>query len=360
MQRFLKSFSLILILGLISAVSVCASDMPGGEAQHEESPRLAILAGKPYRPAWAPIPVLRDKSAWAPTLHRLLKSPDSVTRARSAFLLGQIGSRTSIKPLADKLNDPSPAVRTQVGIALACIGDTRGLKACANALETHASWIRYYAAYGLWNINTSQAKEVLKTHANGQDALTMQAIEGALNTPYIAPPAPDPIREKNAKAFSANGIWAEAAVMLAGESDWWWHKGDYDQAIRCHEAGLLMDPHNVEGYSLIAWLQWSLGRGPVAVRTLKRCVAANPSDPNAYYELGNHYFITKKYALAEEPLRKSVSLGGDNLARRSYAHCLEKLGKLDEALAQWAAIVKANPKDGAARVNLNRVRKLID
>ncbi len=46
--------------------------------------------------------------------------------------------------------------------------------------------------------------------------------------------------------------------------------------------------------------------------------------------------------------------------RRQYAHCLEKLGKLDQSLEQWTAILEARPDDAAARRNYDRVKGVAD
>jgi len=88
-------------------------------------------------------------------------------------------------------------------------------------------------------------------------------------------------------------------------------------------------------------------------------VKAASKDPESYYNQGFHYFNTKRYTLAEAPLRKSVALGGDHRARRTYAHCLEKLGKLSASLKQWAELKKLRPHDGSVSSNYKRVlRKL--
>lgn len=296
-----------------------------------------------------------------PFLHELLTSSDAACRARSALLLGQIACPSSVTRLARRLTDSDRAVRVQSGIALACMGEPRGISVCAAALKADAPWIRYYAAYGLWCVNSPRAKAVLESSAHGQSELVTQAIEGALNTPYVAPPAVSPLPAKATVSPkpSPTQIWEQAADVFVRESDWWWHKGGYDQSIRCGEASILLDPEWVETYSVIAWLQWSMGRNVEAIGTLHRAVRAAPTDPDACFHLGYHHFNLKKYSAAEQPLRKSVELGGDHLARRTYAHCLEKLGKLEASLREWKALLEIRPGDGSAILNCDRLRKLI-
>ena len=358
----------LLLLGTAAPRTAWAAEPPPGMSDaefatlSEDVQKLWALAAEPYRPPWAPLPVFRGDVAGTALLHELLASPDAVSRARSAFLLGQIANPDSIKVLAERLGDPDRAVRVQSGIALACMGDARGIPVCAAALKSGPSWIRYYAAYGLWCANTPQAKDILRRAPSGRDKLVSQAVEGALSTPFTAPPpvTPQPPKTEASSKPPPDELWQEAADVLISESDWWWHQGDFEQVIRCREAALFLDPGDVKNYSGIAWLQWNRGRDNEAIRTLKRGVKAAPSDPDAHFELGFHYYRTNRYAPAEEPLRRAVELGGDHLARRAFAHCLEKLGKLRESLEQWEAIVAARPDDGAARVNLERVRKLVE
>jgi len=331
-----------------------------GAAPCEEA--LDALANKPYRPLWAPAPMLRGDTTGIALLHKLLLSPNAKSRARSAFLLGQIASPNSVDLLARRLRDPNRDVRIQSGIALTCMGDARGVPVCSAALGDAPSWIRYYAAYGLWRANTRAAKRALRKRIQDRDALVSQTIREALKTPYVAPPPVHPQRAgiKQAPDVPPDQVWRQACDAFITESDWWWHRGNFNQSIRCLEAAVFLNPHYIEGYTSIAWLQWNMGDDPAAIGTLNRAISAAPFDPEAHYGLGFHYFNTKRYSQAEMPLKRAVELGGDHRTRRTYAHCLEKLGKLEKALEQWSAILEARPADAAAQHNFARVKKLIE
>jgi len=354
-----RRFICICCVALCLCGSSAAQNVP--TVAREESSNIAkldALASKPYRPSWAPLPVFRESAAFVPFLQNELSSSDAQTRARCAFLLGQIGYRQSAKSLAPLLNDPDRAVRVQAGIALACLGDSRGVPTCASALASDPPWIRYYAACGLWRVGSPRAKRALRENLGGQSKLVTGAIEGALNTRHAV--APEVHVSKSAPTITADDVLQAVSDRYILESDWWWHEGDYEQGIRCMQALVFLDPSDVQSSGLIAWLQWSLGRKAESVATLKQCIAANPSNPDAHFELGRHYMTDKKYALAEEPLRKSVELGGDHLAHRQYAHCLENLGRLSESLAEWAKILETLPNDAAARYNYDRIKGLLD
>jgi hypothetical protein len=323
-----------------------------------EIAKLDALASKPYRPSWAPLPVFRDSVALVPYLQEQLSSSDRETREKCAFLLGQIGYRQSAKYLSPLLNDGDRAVRVQAGIALACLGDPKGVPVCASALASDPPWIRYYAVCGLWRVGSPRAKRALRENPGGQSKLVSDAIKGALTTRHAV--APEVLLPKSAPGITADDVLQAVSDRYILESDWWWHDGNYEQGIRCMEALVFLDPSDVQSFGLIAWLQWNLGREAESVATLKKCIEANPSNPDAHFELGRHYMTEKQYALAEEPLRKSLELGGDHLAHRQYAHCLEKLGRLNESLAEWAKILETLPNDAAARYNHDRIKGLLD
>jgi len=340
---------------------------PATQEGPEHVSELDQLAAAPYRPSWAPIPVLRGQTVVIDQLGELLDGGTPAEQARSAFLMGQIGWPKSVPSLAKRLAVDERQVRVQAGIALACLGDRRGLHTCAAVLSSGSAWIKYYAAYGLWCLKGALPAEaqridrVLTANRLRQPPIVKLAIDGALQSPFVTPPAVDELEpESSAGSPVPQQIWEQAADALVRESDWWFHKGDYDQAIRCSQASILLDPAYVETYTVIAWLQWSLGRNTEAIGTLHRAIAANPQDPDAYFALGYQYFNTREYSKAEGYLDKSVSLAADHLAVRTYAHCLERLGKLDQCLKQWASLLRDRPTDGAVRLNYERVQKLIE
>ncbi|MCD6351679.1 MAG: tetratricopeptide repeat protein, partial [Armatimonadetes bacterium] len=89
---------------------------------------------------------------------------------------------------------------------------------------------------------------------------------------------------------------------------------------------------------------------------IDRCTVSNQGS----FHLGFYYLQHKQPQEAEPYLRRAVQQDpSDDLARRIYAHCLEKLGRLTEAAGHWRVILRHNPTDGAARLNLGRLEKLM-
>jgi tetratricopeptide (TPR) repeat protein len=331
---------------------------PGERPDPGRDPELDRLANQPGRPEWAPLPLLRGGPAPLSALRRLLRAADMDDRARSCFLLGQIGDALAVPALRTALTDPARTVRIHAGIALASMCEGDGTPACEAALQSEPPWLRFLAVHALWSLNTDRARAALARHRSDQDPLVAEALAAALKSPPTISLKPVPADEVPADDLTATDIWERAADALTTEADWWWHRGDYDQAIRCHETAIFLDPTFAEDYAVAAWLQWSLGRDEAAVRTLKRGIAAMPSNPDAHFNLGYHYLNTHREALAREPLRRAVELGGDVLCRRAYAHSLEHIGELQPALQQWDEMLRIDPGDDVARANRLRVQQL--
>jgi tetratricopeptide (TPR) repeat protein len=262
-----------------------------------------------------------------------------------------------LEHIAPLLADPDRTVRVSSGLALGFLGDARGIHVCDAVLKADPDWMRCYAVYALWYMNTARARLVLDRNGSRQSAFVRGIIRSARNTPFKEP-------EKERQMLSADApklgdVWAGMYEHFIMESDDWFHRGDYDQAIRCQEAALFIDPAYAEAYSLISWLQWSMGDDAAAIKTLNRGVKAIPDCPDTWGALGQHYWMTKRYELALEPLRKAIELGGDHTIRRPYAYCLEKTGQLEKCLAQWEVLVKECPDDPAAPLNAERIRKKV-
>jgi len=306
---------------------------------------LLALGVSAWGQPWGPRPTFRGASA-----EDVVGALETEDRAKAAFLLGQIGDRKVVPALAEFTGDPDRSVRVQAGIALASLGDRRGIPVCATALNSDPTWIRCYAAYALWQVDTPRARRILKESLKGQGKFISEVINGALSTPYVTP------AKSAAKKLSLD----DPGDALAEEADWWWHEGNLEQAARCLETMLFLDPTDVQTCELAAWLEWSLGRDDQAVNTLKRGIAEAPDNPEAYFQLGFHYFNTKRYILAREPLRKALDLGGDDIMRRQYAHCLEKLGQYSEALDQWTILLQKAPDDSVVKMNYGRVKRLVN
>ncbi len=317
---------------------------------------IDLLAAKSYRPSWAPLTMFRGDTGAAGYLLPVCTSKNAANRAKAAFLLGQIGDKKAIKTLRKLLQDPEPSVRMQAAVALGEMEDGSGISVISRLFDDSQPWVRVYAVHALWNLHSKYARSILLERKKNQPPMVADIITRAANTTYTRYPTVKPGKVANKKIAAKPGdMWFQASGLMAKESDYWWHKGNYNQVNRCLEAAVFLDPSDVESYSVIAWLQWSDGQDSRAIQTMNRCIADNPKSSEAFSELGNYYTRSKRWALAEWPLKRAVELGGGTQIRKSYAHCLEKLGKIDEAKEIWTQLKKEFPKDGAIDHNYKRI-----
>ncbi len=343
-------------LALIALVAApAAQDSPAAAGRD-----LAGLAAA--RPAeWLPLPVIRQI---APSIGEAARAQfgasDAAVRARAAFIAGEAGDARVAPFLRQLLADPERAVRLQAGIALGRLGDEAGKPAALAALTGPPAWVRYYAVLALWTLGADDLLSSLARIPYTQPALVATALEAASSGPscgrQAAPPASRGVGADVADWEQAVDI---AFLSLVAESDWWWHEGDHDRCVRCNEVLVFLDPTAYEVYTDSAWLLWSSGRHTRAIGTYHRCIEGAPWSNHGLFYLGYYYYQHGLRVEAEPYLRRATEVDPtDDLARRAYAHCLEKLERPRDALAQWEAVLKLKPGDGSVLPNLERLRSL--
>ncbi len=348
MRRSLR-WTAAVLLCLLPALVSGQQAPPMGEPEHPAETHEGEL----------PIGDLSGHFELVPSLLGGLRSQDSAVRARSAFLLGQIGSRKTVGSVRPLVHDPSRAVRYQAGIALCFLGDDAGVPAAGAALASAAEWIRYYAVHGLARAATDRARAVLEALRAGQPTLITEQIDEVLKDwPDLRIPPPRSERLMGPYG-SLHELFIDAAGVLVVESDHYWHEGKYPQCVRCNEAVTFLDPHYVEIYSTSAWLLWSMGLDGRAVSVLRQGVDANPNDPDAWFNFGFHYMLKHEYATAVRPLKRAAELGVSAIGHRQYCHALEKSGHPDLALKAWQAMQEAHPDDPIAPRQIARLKEVL-
>jgi hypothetical protein len=326
---------------------------PAGEPH--ASP-LDLLAAQPGRLAWGPLPILRGQRALLTLTRQALHYREPLVRRRGLMVLGLLELPEAVPSLVTMQGDPVREVRLQAAVSLALLGDARGLFGCREALVTGPDWLRFYAIHGLWRLGGLRATRLLDAARPQLSPFLQKCTDEALaddsRPPRVRPAA---AASGGAPPQNLEGLWGYAADALIGECDWWWHKGDYEQCIRSQEVSLFFDPHNVDGYTNVAWLQWSLGRQGEAVATYHRCLRDNPTSWEAADALGTYYRQHKQLDLAAKYYALAAKLGSPPLFRRQWGHVLEALGRNDEARAAWQQILKLDPNDPIALRQLQRL-----
>lgn len=338
---------------------VASSVVPVGvwAAEAVEAPSASdapmVVAGEPVHGRVQPIDVLAGHVYALPGLIDGLQDESADTRARCAFLLGQIASKDAVDPLAEALEDPDRGVRMFAGMALARMGEFDGLPAARAAYEGNRWWIRFWAIDALARLN-----RVPDMALNDPDPLVRAAaVEGSRGD---WGPASARVRYIGPDDAPLYDLIFELTNYLVGETDWWWHAGHYEQIIRGNETIVWLDPTYLEGLTNAAYLYWSLERDVEALATYRRAVSMHPDNWQAHFELGFFYFnAQKRYKDAIPEFERARELGCPPTQARMHAHALEQAGHPEKALEVWRVLVEKNPSDGVARQNMQRLDAVV-
>ena len=121
------------------------------------------------------------------------------------------------------------------------------------------------------------------------------------------------------------------------------HQRLYDQAMTAYEKALALNPNDADLIALRADALTHVGRPQDAIEQMKQAMRLNPFSPNLYaWNLGLAYYHAGQYEEAIAALKPLLHLGWPTVSLRlaaSYA----QLGRLDEARAQVAEVLKLNP-----------------
>ena len=309
------------------------------------------------RPAWAPLELIWGQLQYRSALESILLDGDSTARNRAALALGLIGAQESRERLATTMTQAENDIRPWAGLALCYLGDPRGANEARRLLTTGEPWVRYYAVVGLWRLDAPEARSLLKKSYPTQEPFVQAIISQALHSAPWQPPSRAQTRQTTF-TLTPNQLWTEMASQLDLLCDYWWHQGDYEQCCRIMETAIFFCPQRVDLYDNIAWLQWSLGHDEVAVRTLNRGLSNNPGSWHAHFNLGWHYFNTKRYSEALPHLQAAATDSNEWCEpMHLYAHTLERLSRGQEALRVWEDCVERFPEDVVGKRNLERVRQ---
>jgi tetratricopeptide (TPR) repeat protein len=144
-------------------------------------------------------------------------------------------------------------------------------------------------------------------------------------------------------------------------SDHFWHDGDYYRIVSLIRVCVEADPQFIDAYSSGGYLLWSLQDVKGADEILLYGTKKAKNNASIYFELGSHYFRTKRDKEAAAALEKALALGDGQYNTYSVlGNAYRRLGMLEQSLQIWEKAVKKHPTMGAAKVNRDRVKKLIE
>ncbi len=142
-------------------------------------------------------------------------------------------------------------------------------------------------------------------------------------------------REAGATALRLSPAVSEVQVTLAIIAI---GSGQYEESVKALSAVLERDPTNADAYRELGRAYDALGDAARAEATLKRAVAARPGDWAAYNSLGSFYAGRQRYAEAAAQFERVVALTPDNA--RGYSN----LGSMYGLLRQWDQAYRALEK----------------
>lgn len=305
-----------------------------------------------------PMTIFRPDAEALRALVRGLSDAEPHMRARCAFVIGQTRRPELAPALVPLLTAPQRDLRIWAGVGLVWLGDERGLGAARAALVGSQSWVRYYAALGLWRVGGERARAALRWATRDPDPLVAEVAQGAL-AGELNRPLPEPAGEANLTGADWGAIIESAAGLLVDEADAWYHVGDYPQCIRAQEAALFLDPELGWLYGVNGWLYWSMGRQTEALGAYRRWVQRSPDDWEAHFELAQHYYLNGEYAAAAGSFGRARHLGCPQIQAHMHAHAVERAEGPASALLIWRELAAADPADPIPPRQISRLQALM-
>jgi adenylate cyclase len=156
------------------------------------------------------------------------------------------------------------------------------------------------------------------------------------------PRLPELIRQAAEQAIALDDSNAEAYAMLSVA--YLFPSRDYDRSITTAEHAVAIDPNFAQGY---AWLAYALEMSGRSAEALERAEKAIRLDPwNKFFLLykAQAYLIMGRYGEAVSVYKEFLSYYPNFVsARHMLAACYIELGRMDDARAEAAEVMRINP-----------------
>jgi tetratricopeptide (TPR) repeat protein len=118
-----------------------------------------------------------------------------------------------------------------------------------------------------------------------------------------------------------------------------------DEAVTVIERGLELAPGAVELSILLGIVHHDRGDRAKTKAAFAKALAIAPDHPEAHYSMGAALVEDAEYARAAEHLQRTLARdGADVQARLKLAVCQLELGRTEDALANFRAVVRQDPK----------------
>ena len=169
------------------------------------------------------------------------------------------------------------------------------------------------------------------------------------------------IDPKNADAyFNRGGVYSlYGAVYLYGQNDIDRANEFFDQAITDYNQAIKIDPNNAMVYVNRGMAYNSKENFDRAIMDFNQAIKINPNYASAYWQRGDTYSrdskgIDKAIADFNKTLQLDPNHDG---AYNSRALMYIKRGDYAKAIADWEAVLRLNPDDSTAKMNLEKAKR---
>lgn len=157
-----------------------------------------------------------------------------------------------------------------------------------------------------------------------------------------------------------NEIWRIADNRMSRQADYWFEHGDLPRAAQLVGFRAAVYPNDYERVTDYGFLLKSLDRRNEELAVYIQFRQSNlDKDPDAAWPEANFYYEMKMYAKVSPLLEPTLTRNPHPNSFRLLARAYEKAGSLQNALRIYQALVVSHPEDGAAKANVERIKKMM-
>jgi tetratricopeptide (TPR) repeat protein len=225
-----------------------------------------------------------------------------------------------------------------LGRVQAAMGDHSG------AAQSYAKACERFPPYGAAHFALAAELRRLGNKAEAEQHLTAYS-----KNVTFEPPLDDPLFKRihelnqSVQVHLARGAELEKA-------------GQFDEAIREHEAALATDPNNAQVHINLISLYGRTGDHAKAKRHFESAIKLSPGRSDAWYDYGVLLFREQNYSEAAQAFRRALEINPDYAeAHNNLGAIYEQQGRLDDAAQEFGKAIADQPDYPLPRFHLGRI-----
>jgi adenylate cyclase len=131
------------------------------------------------------------------------------------------------------------------------------------------------------------------------------------------------------------------------------YRQEHDQALFHLERGTVLNPNDAHGIAQLGFALALSGRAEEGIRQIHRAMRLNPYHPPWYWaDLSVALYTARRYEEALEACRRTVGVNSKPWTHARLAACYAWLGRLEEASAEAAEVLRQKPDFHLSSVRL--------